>query len=131
MDTRPGYRVLDWRSVRHLFVVLAGAAEMERNLIRERTKAAMAVKRANGQRVGSVPYGYDLAADGIELRPNPSEQTIIVEIRAMRADGTPLTGIAACLSEHRIPTKTRRSDRWTHQAVRRILDRQLAQATRR
>ena len=36
---------------RFMLVVLAGAAEMERNLIRERTKSALAVKRANGQRI--------------------------------------------------------------------------------
>ena len=33
---------------RFMLVVLAGAAEMERNLTRERTRSAMAVKRANG-----------------------------------------------------------------------------------
>ena len=33
---------------RFMLVVLAGAAEMERNLTRERTKAAMAVKKSNG-----------------------------------------------------------------------------------
>jgi DNA invertase Pin-like site-specific DNA recombinase len=37
---------------RFMLVVLAGAAEMERNLTRERTKSAMAVKRANG----SAPF---------------------------------------------------------------------------
>ena len=47
-----------------MLVVLAGAAEMERNLTRERTRSTMAVKRANGQRVGAVPYGFDLADDG-------------------------------------------------------------------
>ena len=41
---------------RFMLAVLAGAAEMERNLTRERTRAAMAVKKANGQRVGTVPY---------------------------------------------------------------------------
>lgn len=39
-------------------------AEMERNLTRERTRSAMAVKKANGQRMGSTPYGYDLADVG-------------------------------------------------------------------
>ncbi|MCH9003026.1 MAG: recombinase family protein, partial [Planctomycetes bacterium] len=37
---------------RFMLVVLAGAAEMERNLTRERTRAALAVKKSNVQRVG-------------------------------------------------------------------------------
>ena len=39
---------------RFMLVVLAGAAEMERNLTRERTRSALAGKRANGQRIGTV-----------------------------------------------------------------------------
>ena len=46
---------------RFMLVVLDEAAEMERNLTRERTKSAMAIKRQNGQRIGSVPWYYDLA----------------------------------------------------------------------
>ena len=61
---------------RFMLVVLAGAAEMERNLTRERTRSAMAVKRANGQRIGTVPYGSDLAGDGAMLVPNDAEQTV-------------------------------------------------------
>jgi len=45
---------------RFMLVVLAGAAEMERNLTRERTRSAITVKRGNGQRIGTVPYGFDL-----------------------------------------------------------------------
>ena len=45
-----------------VFRMLAVLAEFERDLISERTRAAMATKRANGQRVGAVPFGCDLAA---------------------------------------------------------------------
>ncbi len=55
---------------RFMLVILAGAAEMERNLTRERTRSAMAIKRANGQRIGGVPYGFDVADDGTTLIPN-------------------------------------------------------------
>lgn len=106
---------------RFMLVVLAGAAEMERNLTRERTRSAMAVKRANGQRIGTVPYGFDLAADGASLVPNEIEQAVIAEIRVMRANGMKLEKIAAALTDRGVPTKTGRSERWTHQAVARIL----------
>ena len=46
---------------RFMLVVLAGAAELERNPTRERTRSAMAVQLANGQRVGGIPYGFAVA----------------------------------------------------------------------
>jgi hypothetical protein len=83
----------------------------------------MAVKRGNGQRIGTVPYGYDLAEDGTTLVPNEAEQAVIADIRAMRADGWTLEKIAAALSARFVPTKTGKSAAWTHQAVARILKR--------
>ncbi len=108
---------------RFMLTVLAGAAEMERNLTRERTRSAMAVKRANGQRIGAVPYGNDLADDGVTLVPNESEQAVIRDIRAMRAHGMKLQQIADALTRRGVPTKTGKSNKWTHQAVARILTR--------
>ncbi len=108
---------------RFMLVVLAGAAEMERNLTRERTRSAMAIKKANGQLVGAVPYGYDLAADGHTLIPNESEQTTLAEIRAMRSEGITLREIAYLLTDRKVPTKTGKSTRWTHSAIARILNR--------
>ena len=108
---------------RFMLVVLAGAAEMERNLTRERTKSAMAVKRANGQRIGTVPYGFDLGGDGVALVPNESEQAVIGDIKAMRSHGMKLKQIASELTARGVPTKTGKSQRWTHQAVARIVTR--------
>jgi len=106
---------------RFMLVVLAGAAEMERNLTRERTRSAMAVKRSNGQRIGTVPYGYDLADDGSTLISNDAEQAVIGDIQTMRLRGMKLQEIADNLTSNRVPTKTGKSKRWTHQAVARIL----------
>ena len=111
---------------RFMLVVLAGAAEMERNLTRERTRSAMAVKRANGKRIGTVPYGYDLQPDGSSLLLNEIEQAVIGDIRAMRSRGMKLVQIADALSQQGVPTKTGRSSRWTHQAVARILARSIS-----
>ena len=108
---------------RFMLVVLAGAAEMERNLTRERTRSAMAVKRANGQRVGGVPFGFDLATDGTTLIPNEREHAVIGDIRTMKASGMTLREIAIALTERGVPTKTGKSHRWTHQAVAIILSR--------
>jgi len=81
------------------------------------------VKRGNGQRVGTVPYGYDLADDGTTLIPNESEQAVIAGIRAWRAAGRTLERIAADLTARGVPTKTGKSTAWTHRAVARIVRR--------
>ena len=110
---------------RFMLVVLAGAAEMERNLTRERTRSALAVKRANGQRIGTVPYGFTLDTDGVRLIPNEAEQAVIEDIRAMRKRGAKLQEIADALTERGVATKTGRS-KWGHPAISRILKRDVA-----
>ena len=100
-----------------MLTVLAGAAEMERNLTRERTKAAMQVKRARGQRISRhIPYGYDLGADGTTLAENPAEQAVIEEILQARARGVSLAKIAQGLTDRGIPTK-QGGTRWSHKTV--------------
>ena len=106
-----------------VFRMLAVLAEFERDLVSERTIAALAHKRANGQRTGTIPYGFDLDPDGTTLLPNESEQAVIADIRSMRKQGTKLAKIAASLTEREIPTKTGRSDSWSVQSVWRILKR--------
>ena len=106
-----------------VFRMLAVLAEFERDLVSERTTAALAVKRSNGERIGSIPYGYGLAGDGTTLVPNDAELAIMADIRRWRARGQKLQQIADALTERGIPTKTGRSNRWSHQAVARILGR--------
>ncbi|MBU0717337.1 MAG: recombinase family protein, partial [Planctomycetes bacterium] len=64
-----------------------------------------------------------LAEDGATLFPNEAEQEIRRDIRALRSKGMTLEKIAGELSSRGVPTKTGKSDRWTHQAVGRILRR--------
>ena len=106
-----------------VFRMLAVLAEFERDLVSERTTAALAVKRSNGERIGSIPYGYGLADDGTTLVPNDAERAIMADIRRWRSSGQKLQQIADALTERGIPTKTGRSVRWSHQAVARILAR--------
>jgi len=108
-----------------VFRMLAVLAEFERDLVSERTTAALAHKRANGERVGKVPFGFDLADDGVNLTPNDTEQGIISDITTLRGKGYSLRAIAAQLSRRNILTKEG-NDAWTHTAVKRILDRNAA-----
>ncbi len=109
---------------RFMLVILAGAAEMERNLVRERTKAAMGVKRANGELVGTLPFGFTLAEDGVTLIPNGAEQETIGAICTMRSEGLSFTKIAEALTAQGIPTKSGNGKKWNQATIRGILKRQ-------
>jgi len=70
-------------------------AAYERGVIRSRTRAALAVKRTRGERIGGIPYGYELAADGVHLEESAAEQAVIEQIRGLRAAGLSLRAVTA------------------------------------
>jgi DNA invertase Pin-like site-specific DNA recombinase len=70
-------------------------AAYERGVIKSRTRAALAVKRGRGERIGGIPYGYALAADGVHLAEDAAEQAVIVQIRGLRAAGLSLRAVTA------------------------------------
>ena len=73
---------------RFFFTTIAALAQLERDLISERTAAAMAHKRSRRERVsGKIPLGYDLADDGVQLVMNRAEQRILRRIRKLHRDG--------------------------------------------
>jgi len=74
-------------------------SEYERLIIKARTKAALAAKKARGERTGAIPYGFDLAENGKDLTENQKEQEVIAEVKKLRAAGMTLTGVARNLAE--------------------------------
>ena len=74
-------------------------AELERALIRARTRSALAVKKARGERIGSLQYGFDLGDDGKTLVRNEAEQAIITKVKQLRAEGVPNRRIAIVLAD--------------------------------
>ncbi len=78
--------------------MIGAFSEYERAIIKARTKAALAVKKTKGERVGQVPFGYQLGNDGIHLEDNEIEQSIIRIIKQLRNDGVTLRGIVATLN---------------------------------
>lgn len=82
-----------------VFRMLAVLNEFERDQISDRTKAAMQFKKAMGERVGAIPFGYSLAADGVSLTENAEEQEIINVAKELKTSGLSLRAIAAELSE--------------------------------
>lgn len=104
-----------------MFRMLAVLAEFERDQLAERTKTAMSHKKRNGERVGKVPFGYDLAADGVGLVENAAEQEVLDLVRQLRAAGESLRAIAAELNRRQVPSKEGKP--WKHSTIQRILGR--------
>ena len=105
-----------------VFRMLAVLAEFERDLVSERTTAALAHKRRKGERVGDIPYGWRLGDDGTSLEPVEVEQVVIRDMAAMRQVGKSYRAIAEELTKRSVPTKKGNAT-WTHQAVASILKR--------
>lgn len=97
-------------------------AQYERALIRSRTAAALAVKRARGERVGQVPLGYQ-ATDGAKLAEDAAELAAIDRIHELRAEGVSIRGIASRLNAEGVPARGRR---WYPTTVARVLERAAA-----
>lgn len=94
-------------------------SEYERALIRARTKAALAVKRSQGKRAGTIPYGYGLAADGSTLVVHSPERDTLATIRALADAGHSTRSIAAELNARGLTTRS--GGRWAHSYVARFL----------
>jgi DNA invertase Pin-like site-specific DNA recombinase len=101
--------------------VVDAASEYERNMIRSRTKAAMHEKRAQGVRVGDVPFGWEVGVDGLLIAVE-SEQLVLASIIDCRKRGMSLRQIATILSDAGILTKKGKAT-WYAATIKSILDR--------
>lgn len=107
------------------FSLIATFAEFERNLIGDRTREALASKRADGFRVGEVPLGYEADADGL-LLPIEEEQQVIATILDLREQGFGYLRIAKQLNREGVPAK--KGGKWYPKTVRGVLQRQEVEA---
>jgi DNA invertase Pin-like site-specific DNA recombinase len=95
--------------------IMTAVSQWEREAIGERTRDAMHHKRANGERVGTVPFGYRTGADGVHLEADPAEQTILSRILELKAVGHTTRQIAEELNRQGFTT--RRGTAWRFQYV--------------
>ncbi len=103
--------------------ILDSFAEYERALIGARTKAALAVKRARGEKTGGdAPYGFRGAADKM-LRPVKKEQRVILRILSLHDNGHSMRSIAEVLNAESVQA---RGGRWHHNTIYRIIKREAA-----
>lgn len=102
---------------RMMLTMMAAFAEFERNLIAERTSAALLHKKAHLQHYAQLPYGFVL--NGSTLVPAPDEQAVLGTIKTLRDNGHTLRSIAALLNETHVATKN--GGTWHASTVRQIL----------
>lgn len=101
------------------FTLTASLAEMERNIISERTSAALQEKRRQGKLAGKIPFGFTLAADGEALLENSQEKESLEIMRELRGRGLSLRAIASELESRGI--KAKNGGRWHAKVIQGIL----------
>ncbi|OGW25987.1 MAG: hypothetical protein A2X59_04465 [Nitrospirae bacterium GWC2_42_7] len=67
--------------------ITASLAQMERDLVSERTKDALQMKISRNERAGQIPYGWRLMDDGNSLTMHQGEQETITLIKRYAGKG--------------------------------------------
>ena len=109
-------------SGRMIFRMLAVLAEFEKEQIGERTRMALAHKKANGEAYCGAPFGFD-AIEG-RLVAVKKESAIVANILKLREAGASLADIANDLNDKGIEGK--RGGKWFPSTVRYLIQRQAA-----
>src|SRR6185436_15543859 len=106
----------------HLYAALA---EKERRLISERTKAALAVRKAAGGKLGNptnIQQAGDIGRTAAVAAADEHARSLLPLLRSLRAEGTiTIGGVTRALNERKIPTP--RGSRWHVSSVANLLAR--------
>ena len=106
---------------RMMLTMMAAFAQFERDLVSERTTAALQHKKAHNRVYGPVPFGKD--RNGDELEANEEELSILEKIRLWRGQGLSYWKIAAKLNAYGI--KGKGGGKWYAASVRYVLNNAL------
>jgi DNA invertase Pin-like site-specific DNA recombinase len=99
--------------------MFAALAELERGLISERTKAALAeLNRRGGRTAGRLPYGYQYAGESVVVYAEAAKVVRYIFGRKKRGDS--LRTIAEKLNGKCIVGP--RGGKWHHTSVREVLE---------
>ncbi len=75
------------------------ARAFDRVTVRSRIRASLAEKKNRGERIGTVPYGYRLSADGVHMEPDDTEQNVVSTVRRLAPEGLSQRAIVVRLAE--------------------------------
>ena len=102
--------------------IIDAFAEYERGVIAARTRAALQSKKARGERVGTIPFGFNADEDG-KLLGNDYERRLLARVRELREEGESIRGIVQVLAEERFRSRTGRAvSRGSVENLLRLLD---------
>lgn len=93
-------------------------SEYERLIIGLRISAALQAKKRKNERVGYIPYGYQLCDNGIHLSKNICEHTLLQEMNKLRESGISIRNIAKYLNERNL--LNRGGSKWNHSSILRV-----------
>lgn len=104
--------------------IISVFAEMERELIGDRTRAALQHLKSQGFSTGNAPYGWQSAGKRKTLLRSDAEQSVRDRIVNLFGQGFSLRAISDTLNV--LGFKTRRGTPWRHQYVANILKSEAA-----
>jgi site-specific DNA recombinase len=104
---------------RFVLTLFGGLAQMERETIAERTRAALAWKRVAGQPTSHAPLGFRSVGRREQMEPVIEELDVVRRILALRQAGRSYRGIARALNTEGVWTKRRAI--WRHSTVAKIV----------
>jgi site-specific DNA recombinase len=94
-------------------------AEYERELIRGRTRAALAAKRRRKEYTGGRRrWGWDVDEESGKETPNQSEQEIAKRAKSLRKNGSSYRAIVRAFTDQKIPTRD--GGKWNPMRVRTV-----------
>ncbi len=106
---------------RFVLTLFGGLAQMERELIGDRTRGALAYKRKQQQPTSHPPLGFRANGCRERMVPVPDELAIVREILTAWRRGHSYRTIAARLTADGVSTK--RGGRWHHHTVAKVVAR--------
>jgi len=98
--------------------ITASLAQMERDLISERTKDALQMKISRNERAGQIPYGWKLAEGNSAMIRDDREQAAIKRMKSLHAEGCTLRGICRDLEAEGYQPK---GSKWHPKTINSIL----------
>jgi len=108
---------------RMFLTLMAGCAELERNLVAERTASVLAHKKQQGKVYNHTPFGFERAGDRLIVAA--AEMAMVRLMHKRREDGWSLAMIADAFNADHIPGKN--GGKWYGRTVKNILENSLYQ----
>ena len=93
--------------------LLSSLYEMELELIRERTKDTLKVKKENGKVYSKTPFGFDRV--GNDLVENKKEKRLLRKMLRLKENGNSYGDVSKHLTKNRHKTKS--GGKWTRENV--------------